>query len=265
MLIFGQRHLQLVPAEYEGHYNGRRPYRSRQLRPSPARPPCRRPLPGTDQTPARPRRPHQRIRAGRIKAKVSTSGRVLEPHRVTATSMSPMRFTGIWRHPRSAGPRKRSMRNMRNGARQPDRKVTARHENRRTPARVGRGPLACHAAWRSIHARIGPVPSSAGACLSCRQAVPIPAFLSRTVRSGMVRIAATSRADGIRLARVPVRGIVRCSVLVPLSAYARLRADARARGGTITHGDGSWVVSARQRPRLTWMACPASACSRRCR
>ena len=176
MLIFGQRHLQLVPAEYEGHYNGRRPYRSRQLRPSPARPPCRRPLPGTDQTPARPRRPHQRIRAGRIKAKVSTSGRVLEPHRVTATSMSPMRFTGIWRHPRSAGPRKRSMRNMRNGARQPDRKVTARHENRRTPARVGRGPLACHAAWRSIHARIGPVPSSAGACLSCRQAVPIPAI-----------------------------------------------------------------------------------------
>jgi putative transposase len=33
MLIFGQRHLQLVLAEYEGHYNGRRPQRSRQLRP----------------------------------------------------------------------------------------------------------------------------------------------------------------------------------------------------------------------------------------
>ncbi len=33
MLIFGQRHLQLVLAEYEGHYNGRRPHRSRQLRP----------------------------------------------------------------------------------------------------------------------------------------------------------------------------------------------------------------------------------------
>jgi putative transposase len=29
MLIFGQRHLQLVLAEYEGHYNGRRPHRSR--------------------------------------------------------------------------------------------------------------------------------------------------------------------------------------------------------------------------------------------
>ena len=33
MLIFGQRHLQLVLAEYEGHYSGRRPHRSRQLRP----------------------------------------------------------------------------------------------------------------------------------------------------------------------------------------------------------------------------------------
>ena len=33
MLIFGQRHLLLVLAEYEAHYNGRRPHRSRQLRP----------------------------------------------------------------------------------------------------------------------------------------------------------------------------------------------------------------------------------------
>jgi hypothetical protein len=33
MLIFRQRHLQLVLADYEGHYNGRRPHRSRQLRP----------------------------------------------------------------------------------------------------------------------------------------------------------------------------------------------------------------------------------------
>ena len=33
MLIFGQRHLQLVLAEYEAHYNGRRPHRSRQLHP----------------------------------------------------------------------------------------------------------------------------------------------------------------------------------------------------------------------------------------
>jgi putative transposase len=33
MLIFGQRHLRLVLAEYEAHYNGRRPHRSRQLHP----------------------------------------------------------------------------------------------------------------------------------------------------------------------------------------------------------------------------------------
>jgi transposase InsO family protein len=33
MLIFGQRHLQLVLAQYEAHYNGRRPHRSRQLQP----------------------------------------------------------------------------------------------------------------------------------------------------------------------------------------------------------------------------------------
>ena len=33
MLIFGERHLRLVLAEYEAHDNGRRPHRSRQLRP----------------------------------------------------------------------------------------------------------------------------------------------------------------------------------------------------------------------------------------
>ncbi|PZS38027.1 MAG: transposase [Pseudonocardiales bacterium] len=33
MLIFGERHLRSVLAQYEAHYNGRRPYRSRQLRP----------------------------------------------------------------------------------------------------------------------------------------------------------------------------------------------------------------------------------------
>ena len=33
MLIFGERHLRLVLAEYAAHYNGRRPHRSRQLRP----------------------------------------------------------------------------------------------------------------------------------------------------------------------------------------------------------------------------------------
>ena len=33
MLIFGQRHLRTVLAQYEVHYNGRRPHRSRELRP----------------------------------------------------------------------------------------------------------------------------------------------------------------------------------------------------------------------------------------
>ena len=33
MLIFGQRHLRTILAGYEAHYNGRRPHRSRQLRP----------------------------------------------------------------------------------------------------------------------------------------------------------------------------------------------------------------------------------------
>jgi putative transposase len=33
MLIFGERHLHLVLAQYVAHYNGRRPHRSRQLRP----------------------------------------------------------------------------------------------------------------------------------------------------------------------------------------------------------------------------------------
>ena len=33
MLIFGERYLRLVLADYAAHYNGRRPHRSRQLRP----------------------------------------------------------------------------------------------------------------------------------------------------------------------------------------------------------------------------------------
>ena len=33
MLVFGQRHLRTILAQYEAHYNGCRPHRSRQLRP----------------------------------------------------------------------------------------------------------------------------------------------------------------------------------------------------------------------------------------
>jgi hypothetical protein len=34
MLIFGQQHVRTILAEYEAHYNGRRPHRSRQLQPA---------------------------------------------------------------------------------------------------------------------------------------------------------------------------------------------------------------------------------------
>jgi len=41
MLIFGQRHLRTILAQYEAHYNGRRPHRSRQLHPPlPPQPPA---------------------------------------------------------------------------------------------------------------------------------------------------------------------------------------------------------------------------------
>jgi putative transposase len=33
MLTFGERHLRTILAQYEGHYNGQRPHRNRQLRP----------------------------------------------------------------------------------------------------------------------------------------------------------------------------------------------------------------------------------------
>src|ERR1019366_863692 len=49
--------------------------------PAPARPPRRRPLPGTDQAPARSGRPPQRIQAGCVEAQVRPGGRVLEPHK----------------------------------------------------------------------------------------------------------------------------------------------------------------------------------------
>ena len=86
MLIFGQRHLRTVLAEYKAHYNGRRPHGSRHLRPPrPDHPVAgssgRGPLRGADPAPARPRRPHQRVRARRIEAQARASSRVLEPHR----------------------------------------------------------------------------------------------------------------------------------------------------------------------------------------
>jgi putative transposase len=81
ILIFGQRHLRTVVAEHDTHYNRRRP--PSQPPAPPRRPdhPLGRPFPGTDPAPGRPRRPHQRVRAGRIESQASTSDRVPEPRR----------------------------------------------------------------------------------------------------------------------------------------------------------------------------------------
>jgi hypothetical protein len=81
MLIFSERHLLPVRAEYARHYNRRRLHHSRQLRPH-------RPAESvTDISQERikrrpgPRWPHQRIPASRIEAQVRASGRALAPHR----------------------------------------------------------------------------------------------------------------------------------------------------------------------------------------
>ncbi len=80
MLIFGERHLRTVLAQYARHYNGQRPHRSRQLRPArPDHPVAD--LSAADPSPCRGRRPHQRIPASRIEAQVKAHAPVLAPHR----------------------------------------------------------------------------------------------------------------------------------------------------------------------------------------
>ena len=90
ILIFSERHLRSVMAEYTRHYNGRRP-----RPPSPAttaRPRRSRSLPGTSQAPARPRRPPQRIRADRLRDQVTATGTVLASHRASARPRVTMVF-----------------------------------------------------------------------------------------------------------------------------------------------------------------------------
>jgi hypothetical protein len=53
MLIFGERHLRRVLAEYARHYNGRRPHRSRYLHPPrPTIPPSASPASGSNAGPS---------------------------------------------------------------------------------------------------------------------------------------------------------------------------------------------------------------------
>jgi len=73
MLIFGERHLRSILAGYARHYNGRRPHRSRGLRPPrPDHPSPTSPRSGSSV--GRSRRPHQRIPASRVEAQVKTGG-----------------------------------------------------------------------------------------------------------------------------------------------------------------------------------------------
>jgi putative transposase len=88
MLIFSEWYLRTILAQYESHYNGRRPHSGRQLR----RPRPDHPVADLSRkrikSPARPRRPHQRLRTSRIEAQVRTDGRVLEPHRIAVDDVT---------------------------------------------------------------------------------------------------------------------------------------------------------------------------------
>jgi hypothetical protein len=84
MLIFGERHLRTILAQYEGHYNGRRPHRSRQL--------CRLGLislplisPGSGSSAGPSSAASSTSTSEPHKAQVKTDGRVLEPHNLTIT------------------------------------------------------------------------------------------------------------------------------------------------------------------------------------
>ena len=80
MLIFGERHLRTIPAQYERHYNGRRPLAAVSFaHPGPITLP-----------PISPRNVSNacvlgglinEYEWGRIEAQVRNDGRVLEPHR----------------------------------------------------------------------------------------------------------------------------------------------------------------------------------------
>jgi putative transposase len=67
MLIFGERHLRGVLAQYSLHYNGQRPHRALQLRAATSGIACPRAGTRQDPAPTGPRRPDQRVRARGLK------------------------------------------------------------------------------------------------------------------------------------------------------------------------------------------------------
>jgi hypothetical protein len=93
MLIFNQRHLRIVLAEYIRHDNGRRPHRAWPS-PTATNPPRRGPQPRTHQTSACAGWLDQRVRTDSMKLLLTISDRLLEPHRV---------IYAISHHPRCRG------------------------------------------------------------------------------------------------------------------------------------------------------------------
>ena len=88
MLIFGERHLRSVLAEYARHYNGRRPHRSRHsARPGPTTPSPTSPSSGSSAGPSSAASSTNTSEPRRSPGQ--DSGRVLEPHRRFSRSSFP--------------------------------------------------------------------------------------------------------------------------------------------------------------------------------
>jgi putative transposase len=88
ILIFGERHLRTVLAQYGTHYNGQRPAATPSVTTSPATPrsSCPRPCPATDQAPTDTRSLDQRVRTDSLKPEISGGDWVLEPNTQTDAS-----------------------------------------------------------------------------------------------------------------------------------------------------------------------------------
>jgi putative transposase len=83
MLIFGERHLRCMLAEYAAHYNMQRPHRALQLRPPRPESPVPEPVLGRIRRSTSPRRADQPVRNRSLKPLIRRRGRVLEPNRPT--------------------------------------------------------------------------------------------------------------------------------------------------------------------------------------